>query len=518
MTPLAGKCTAHRVRRWDPSRDSAEVARIYKESLLSEGLTSFGTRIDSRHASEYAAAAVQQLARQHSRKHSASQAARQLRPLEQVTLTPPGLAEQATAGSRQQAGQAAAGRAAPSPLTQDPPAPAPPAPALRAAWPRPGWLLPRLGWGLYPNSSNAGLGGSQAGSTAPLNGGGGGAWLSGGQQQGAAAQQERLRQRRRRLWACLVVDAVGAASQATLASCSPYSDEAGGAGSQQCPSPAPRLHDERQPGGLRGSEVSQAGLEGWSGWRVSGIEACHPAPGSGQVTPAHTSMSLQQAGEEGGRQAGFEPQSPAAPTSNSPGGSLGGLSLPAAAAGPPAAAHPAGPVAPLPQPPEARPLLEARHLGSRQLSAYSGAPIRPLALLPPPFPSSTPLLLHVTGLAVCRQQRGKGVARALLRAAEKLAVRWQRTSIWLEVAEGNTPALNLYRQEGYVPVRQLGWPWRSGVQVCMRKVLRRRVQPVSPSHVSHKRAASPSRGNCNRNTVATETASRVFVWVSAEDD
>ncbi|KAJ9521625.1 hypothetical protein QJQ45_008968 [Haematococcus lacustris] len=434
MTPLAGKCTAHRVRRWDPSRDSAEVARIYKESLLSEGLTSFGTRIDSRHASDYAAAAVQQLARQHSRKHSASQAARQLRPLEQVTLTPPGLSEQATAGSRQQAGQAAAGRAAPSPLTQDPPAPAPPAPALSAAWPRPGWLLPRLGWGPYPTSSSAGLGGSQAGSTAPssLNGGGGAAWLSGGQQQGAAAQQERLRQRRRRLWACLVVEAVGAASQATLASCSPYSDEAGGAGSQQCPSPAPRLHDEQQPGALRGSETAQAGLEGWSGWRVSGAEACHPAPGSGQVTPAHTSMSLQQAGEEGGRQAGFEPQSPAAPTSNSPGGSLGGLSLPAAAAGPPAAAHPAGPVASLPQPLKARPLCghkeqrggdggeQGQWLGSR-LAGYLVVSLgQPLALLPPPFPSSTPLLLHVTGLAVCRQQRGKGVARALLRAAEKL--------------------------------------------------------------------------------------------------
>ncbi|GFH15340.1 hypothetical protein HaLaN_11548 [Haematococcus lacustris] len=476
MAPLAGKCTAHRVRRWDPSRDSAEVARIYKEvrlvtaarekprSLLSEGLTSFGTGIDSRKASEYAAAAVQQLARQHSRKHSASQAARQLRPLE-----------------------------------QGPPAPAPPAPALRAAWPRPGWLLPRLGWGLYPTSSSAGLGGSQAGSTAPLNGGG--------------------------------------ASQATLASCSPYSDEAGGAGSQQHPSPAPRLHEEQQPGALRSSEVSQAGLKGWSGWRVGGAESWHPAPGSGQVTPAHTSKSLQQAGKEGGRQLGCEPQSPAAPTSNSPGGSLGGLSLPAAAARPagaPAAAHPAGPVAPLPPPPEARPQCgpdEQGHVpaaageGGSSCAAESCREARQVALWLPRREGGT----RSDPWTLAGQESGGGLRWSAKLAkgdtwrvrpcrCSPAAVRWQRTSIWLEVAEGNTPALNLYRQEGYVPVRQLGWPWRSGVQVCMRKVLRRQVQPVSSSHLSDKRAAAPSLGNCNRNTVATQTASRVFVWDSAKDD
>lgn len=45
---------------------------------------------------------------------------------------------------------------------------------------------------------------------------------------------------------------------------------------------------------------------------------------------------------------------------------------------------------------------------------------QPLALLPPPFPSSSPRALKVDSLAVSSHHQGRGIGRALLCAAERL--------------------------------------------------------------------------------------------------
>lgn len=45
---------------------------------------------------------------------------------------------------------------------------------------------------------------------------------------------------------------------------------------------------------------------------------------------------------------------------------------------------------------------------------------QPLAVLPPPFPSASPLYLHVDGLAVTPEFRRRGIGTALLNSAERL--------------------------------------------------------------------------------------------------
>jgi ribosomal protein S18 acetylase RimI-like enzyme len=50
---------------------------------------------------------------------------------------------------------------------------------------------------------------------------------------------------------------------------------------------------------------------------------------------------------------------------------------------------------------------------------------QPLALLPPPFPTYSPLCLHVDALAVSPNMRRRGVARALHSSAERLG-KWQQ--------------------------------------------------------------------------------------------
>lgn len=59
---------------------------------------------------------------------------------------------------------------------------------------------------------------------------------------------------------------------------------------------------------------------------------------------------------------------------------------------------------------------------------------------------------EVISVAVDRKWRGKGVGRALLRAAiEDLRMTAARR-LFLEVAEDNTPATKLYRREGFAEV------------------------------------------------------------------
>jgi len=45
---------------------------------------------------------------------------------------------------------------------------------------------------------------------------------------------------------------------------------------------------------------------------------------------------------------------------------------------------------------------------------------QPLAAFPPPFPSSSPLFLHLDALAVEHGQRNNGAGTALLNASERI--------------------------------------------------------------------------------------------------
>ncbi|KXZ53962.1 hypothetical protein GPECTOR_6g881 [Gonium pectorale] len=78
---------------------------------------------------------------------------------------------------------------------------------------------------------------------------------------------------------------------------------------------------------------------------------------------------------------------------------------------------------------------------------------QPLAVLPPPLPSRAPQQVHVDALAVAPAWRGRGVATALLDAAERLARRWGRASLWLHVDAANEPAVRLYTDRGYSVAR-----------------------------------------------------------------
>lgn len=57
----------------------------------------------------------------------------------------------------------------------------------------------------------------------------------------------------------------------------------------------------------------------------------------------------------------------------------------------------------------------------REIIGYIAVSLKqPLAILPPPFPSASPLYLHIDGLAVLPGHRRKGVGKALLHNAERL--------------------------------------------------------------------------------------------------
>ncbi|PNH11056.1 hypothetical protein TSOC_002153 [Tetrabaena socialis] len=74
---------------------------------------------------------------------------------------------------------------------------------------------------------------------------------------------------------------------------------------------------------------------------------------------------------------------------------------------------------------------------------------QPLALLPPPFPSRAPQQVHVDALAVAAGGRRRGVASALLAAAERVARRWGGSSLWLHADAANEAAVQLYSDRGY---------------------------------------------------------------------
>ncbi|GAX77548.1 hypothetical protein CEUSTIGMA_g4992.t1 [Chlamydomonas eustigma] len=96
---------------------------------------------------------------------------------------------------------------------------------------------------------------------------------------------------------------------------------------------------------------------------------------------------------------------------------------------------------------------------------------QPLALLPPPFPTYSPLCMHVDALAVSPKLRRRGVARALLSSAERLACAWGRRSIWLRVSARNEGAIQLYLGLGYSIHSFKGLPWQRNRDIIMSKSL-----------------------------------------------
>ena len=74
---------------------------------------------------------------------------------------------------------------------------------------------------------------------------------------------------------------------------------------------------------------------------------------------------------------------------------------------------------------------------------------KPLAPLPPPFPSDAPTRAYVSNVAVSPRHRRRGVARALLGAAERRAARLGQAEIWLHVDAENAGANALYDALGY---------------------------------------------------------------------
>jgi ribosomal-protein-alanine N-acetyltransferase len=64
-------------------------------------------------------------------------------------------------------------------------------------------------------------------------------------------------------------------------------------------------------------------------------------------------------------------------------------------------------------------------------------------------------ILEIVGLAVIEAHRGRGVGRALLRAAIGSARRRELDAVSLHCSTGNIAALELYTTEGFRPARRL---------------------------------------------------------------
>lgn len=79
-----------------------------------------------------------------------------------------------------------------------------------------------------------------------------------------------------------------------------------------------------------------------------------------------------------------------------------------------------------------------------------GAVIGYIRLAPPTSLACNQHVRQIQGLAVLPQARGRGVARALLRAACQEARRQGAVRITLRVLGHNTPARSLYGSEGFV--------------------------------------------------------------------
>ena len=83
----------------------------------------------------------------------------------------------------------------------------------------------------------------------------------------------------------------------------------------------------------------------------------------------------------------------------------------------------------------------------------------PEAALPAPFPSTKPQRLYLSNMSVAPSARRRGVARALLSAAEATAAAWEQETLWLHVDVPNEGARALYDATGFTPAAEGQDPW-----------------------------------------------------------
>jgi ribosomal protein S18 acetylase RimI-like enzyme len=106
-------------------------------------------------------------------------------------------------------------------------------------------------------------------------------------------------------------------------------------------------------------------------------------------------------------------------------------------------------VVPEPQPPY-RPFFDERHLPGDYLVAELDRRIVGYVRLAFPTPlASNAHVRQIQGLAVADEARGRGVGRALVRAAVEEARRRGARRLTLRVLGHNTPARKLYESEGF---------------------------------------------------------------------
>ncbi|MFH9721743.1 GNAT family N-acetyltransferase [Streptomyces sp. NPDC017254] len=96
------------------------------------------------------------------------------------------------------------------------------------------------------------------------------------------------------------------------------------------------------------------------------------------------------------------------------------------------------------------PFFDARHLPEDYLLAVSGGVVVGYIRVVPPTPlAATAHVRQIQGLVVAESVRGRGVARALLRAAMDKARADGAVRMTLRVLGHNTPARALYASEGF---------------------------------------------------------------------
>ncbi|GAA3108956.1 GNAT family N-acetyltransferase [Streptomyces echinatus] len=106
-------------------------------------------------------------------------------------------------------------------------------------------------------------------------------------------------------------------------------------------------------------------------------------------------------------------------------------------------------VAPRPQPPY-QPFFDERHPPDEFLVAEAGGRLLGYVRLTRPTPlASNAHVLTVQGFAVAEEARGRGIGRALLRAAVAEARDRGARRLTLRVLGHNTPARGLYEAEGF---------------------------------------------------------------------
>ncbi|MCQ9185741.1 GNAT family N-acetyltransferase [Streptomyces sp. IBSBF 2953] len=107
-------------------------------------------------------------------------------------------------------------------------------------------------------------------------------------------------------------------------------------------------------------------------------------------------------------------------------------------------------VMPRPQPPY-DPFFDERHVpGDYLVAALDGRAVGYLRLVAPTSLACNAHVRQIQGLAVLDEARGRGVARALLRAAVEETRRQGARRLTLRVLGHNAPARGLYESEGFV--------------------------------------------------------------------